>query len=143
MLVNVQATLEDLLEFFERHRHLTGQMNRAEAATFLEDSKCSEFRIQFCGRPRSDSTSPCGSTDCKCKGKGKAKGANIGDQEFDEVCRFGRTLTGFERRPVRAMCTPISLCLIKAGFDGCVCGRGSACDAELSAAVRICDVLPQ
>jgi len=95
---NVQATLEDLLEFFERHRYLTGQMNRAEAAKFLQDSKCNEFRIQFYGRPRNDTTSSCGSTACKGKGKGKGKGADIGGQEFDEVCRFGRTLTDFERR---------------------------------------------
>eukprot|EP00959_Pyramimonas_sp_CCMP1952_P254297 5312106-Pyramimonas_sp.AAC.1 len=71
-------------------------MNRAEAAKFLQDSKCSEFRIQFCGRPRSDTTSSCGST--ACKGNGKGKGANIGGQEFDEVCRFGRKLTDFERK---------------------------------------------
>ncbi|CAK0837966.1 unnamed protein product, partial [Prorocentrum cordatum] len=95
---NVQATLEDLLEFFERHRYLTGQMNRAEAAKFLQDSKCNEFRIQFYGRPRNDTTSSCGSTACKGKGKGKGKGADIGGQEFDEVCRFGRTLTDCERR---------------------------------------------
>ncbi|CAK0790514.1 unnamed protein product [Prorocentrum cordatum] len=95
---NVQATLEDLLEFFERHIYLTGQMKRAEAAKFLQDSKCDEFRIQFYGRPRNDTTSSCGSTACKGKGKGKGKGADIGGQEFDEVCRFGRTLTDFERR---------------------------------------------
>ncbi|CAK0880801.1 unnamed protein product [Prorocentrum cordatum] len=53
MLQNVQATLEDLLEFFEVHRYLTGHMNRAETAKFLEVSKCSDYRIQFFGRPRS------------------------------------------------------------------------------------------
>ncbi|CAK0885808.1 unnamed protein product [Prorocentrum cordatum] len=36
MLKNVQATLEDLLGFFEVHRYLTGQINRAENAKFLE-----------------------------------------------------------------------------------------------------------
>ncbi|CAK0799666.1 unnamed protein product [Prorocentrum cordatum] len=53
MLQNVQATLEDLLGFFEVHRFLTGQMNRAEMAMFLEVSKCSDYRIIFFGRPRS------------------------------------------------------------------------------------------
>ncbi|CAK0790336.1 unnamed protein product [Prorocentrum cordatum] len=53
MLQNVQATLEDLLGFFEVHRFLTGQMNRAEMAKFLEVSKCSDYRIIFFGRPRS------------------------------------------------------------------------------------------
>ncbi|CAK0863662.1 unnamed protein product [Prorocentrum cordatum] len=53
MLQNVQATLEDLLGFFEVHWYLTGQMNRAETAKFLEVSKCSDYRIVFFGRPRS------------------------------------------------------------------------------------------
>ncbi|CAK0806388.1 unnamed protein product [Prorocentrum cordatum] len=53
MLQNVQATLEDLLGFFEVHRFLTGQMNRAEMAKFLEVSKCSDYRTIFFGRPRS------------------------------------------------------------------------------------------
>ncbi|CAK0844878.1 unnamed protein product [Prorocentrum cordatum] len=53
MLQNVQATLEDLLGFFEVHRFLTGQMNRAEMAKFLEVSKCVDYRIIFFGRPRS------------------------------------------------------------------------------------------
>ncbi|CAK0791398.1 unnamed protein product [Prorocentrum cordatum] len=53
MLQNVQATLEDLLGFFEVHRFLTGQMNRAEMAKFLVVSKCSDYRIIFFGRPRS------------------------------------------------------------------------------------------
>ncbi|CAK0803288.1 unnamed protein product [Prorocentrum cordatum] len=53
MLQNVQATLEDLLGFFEVHRFLTGQMNSAEMAKFLEVSKCSDYRIIFFGRPRS------------------------------------------------------------------------------------------
>jgi len=52
MLENVQATLEDLLEFFEAHRYLTGQMSRAEVAKYFEVSKSRVYRIQFFGRHR-------------------------------------------------------------------------------------------